>query len=133
MKTIVLLGVLLLPASLLLAQTPSFHGNWEMRVTGDEGPDVIVLELQVEDDAMTGTLTRTNPPGQVPVPVQNLWIANNEIRFTVKSPDGLRTVHFQGKLSGEEIVFTRMADGSGGGSGIYGLRGPSTISAHRQK
>ena len=129
----VILGFVLLTSAVLGQTTPSFDGKWEMRVVGDNGPDVIVLKLDVVSDAMTGTMTRSNPSGQRPVPIKDLWIAVDEIRFTVTSPDGLRTVHFSGKISGNEIAFKREAQGREGGSGIYGLKGPATLVAKRSK
>jgi len=65
--------------------------------------------------------------------IRDLWIAVDQIRFTVTSPDGLRTVHFSGKIKGDEISFNRQAQGSEGGSGIYGLKGPETLVARRSK
>lgn len=104
-----------------------------MRVVGNNGPDVIVLKLDVDSDAMTGTMTRNNPSGQRPVVIRELWIAVDEIRFTVTSPDGLRTVHFSVKIKGDEIAFNRQAQGSEGGTGIYGLTGPENLVAKRSK
>lgn len=126
--------ILTLATTSLFAQTPSFDGKWEMQVVGDNGPDVIILQLQVESDAMTGTMTRSNPAGQPAVQIRDLWIAIDEIRFTVTSPDGLRSVRFSGKISGDKIQFSReIVKGAGGGSGIYGIQGPHNVEAQRKR
>jgi hypothetical protein len=60
------------------------------------------------------------------------------IRFSVKSPDGSRTVSFAGVLHGDQLLFTRdvqVPPGSTtvGGQGIFGVGGVRNFTATRSR
>ena len=123
----------------LLAATPgfaqvAFNGKWKTEApsANPQVMDQITMTFKVADSKVTGSIARTQPPGQTPVPVEGA-VTQDTITFTVKSPDGARTIAFTGKLKGDEIVFSREAKGSGGGRGIFGLDGPTTVTARRMQ
>jgi uncharacterized protein (TIGR03435 family) len=116
---------------ILLAQD-SLGGKWRTQApSATSGLDIVDMDLKVDAGKVTGSLTRTDPPGQSPVKIENGTATVDTITFAVKSPDGERTITFTGKLKGREIEFTREAKGTGGGTGFYGLEGPKTLTARR--
>ena len=126
-----LIVLTMLAATSGFAQT-AFNGKWKTEAPSlnPEVMDEITITLKVKDTSVTGSIARTQPAGQTPVPIDGT-VTEDTISFTVKSPDGLRTVAFKGKLNGDEIVFTLEVKGTGGGRGIYGLYGPPTLTAKR--
>jgi hypothetical protein len=123
----------LLSATLGFAQV-AFNGKWTTEAPSANPlvMDEITMTFKVADSKVIGSIARTQPAGQTPVPIEGAATLDT-ITFTVKSPDGARTIAFTGKLNGDEIVFTREAKGSGGGRGIFGLNGPATITAKRMQ
>jgi hypothetical protein len=120
----------LLFATLGFAQA-AFNGKWRTEALSAR-PDVmdqITMTFRVQDMKVTGSIARTEPPGQSPVPLEGT-VTLETIEFVVKSPDGLRTFSFKGKLKGDEIVFTREGQGTGTAIGFYAL-GPATFTAKR--
>jgi uncharacterized protein (TIGR03435 family) len=117
-----------------LVQQEGLSGKWGTGVPGVEaitGPDIVTMEFKVGGGRVTGSITRTEPPGQAPVIIDSGTATANTITFTVKSPDGRRTITLTGQMKGDEIEFTREAKGTGGGYGFYGLEGPKTLTARR--
>ena len=54
--------------------------------------------------------------------------------FKVKSPDGQRTLTFEGNLTGDQIVFHREVEEHGAPTrtpGFFGATGPRTFTAKR--
>jgi len=125
--------LMLLSVTLGFAQT-NFNGKWKTEAPSVnlEVMDQITMTFKVTDSKVTGSIARTQPAGQTPVPLEGT-VTEDTITFTVKSPDGARTIAFTGKLKGDEIVFSREAKGGGGGRGIFGLNGPATITAKRMQ
>ena len=117
-------------ATLGFAQA-AFNGKWRTEAPSAK-PDVmdqITMTFRVQDMKVIGSIARTEPPGQSPVPLEGT-VTLETIEFTVKSPDGLRILSFKGKLNGDEIVFTREGKGTGAARGFYAL-GPATFTAKR--
>ena len=123
----------LLAATLGFAEA-AFNGKWKTEApsANPQVMDQITMTFKVADSKVTGAIARTQPAGQTPVPLEGT-VTLDTITFTVKSPDGLRTIAFTGKLKGDEIVFSLEAKGSGGGRGIFGLDGPPTLTARRMQ
>jgi hypothetical protein len=126
----ILAATTLLFATLGFAQA-AFNGKWrtEALLARPDVMDQITMTFRVQDMKVTGSIARTEPPGQSPVPLEGT-VTLETIEFTVKSPDGLRTFSFKGKLKGDEIVFTREGQGTGTAIGFYAL-GPATFTAKR--
>ena len=126
----ILATITLLSATLGFAQA-AFNGKWRTAAPSAK-PDVlgqITMTFRVKDMKVTGSIARTEPPGQSPVPLEGT-VTLETIEFTVKSPDGLRVFSFKGKLNGDEIVFTREGKGTGAAIGFYAL-GTATFTAKR--
>ena len=126
----ILATITLLSATLGFAQA-AFNGKWRTEAASAKPGlmDQITMTFKVQDMKVTGSIARTEPPGQSPVPLEGT-VTLETIEFTAKSPDGLRTFSFKGKLNGDEIVFTREGTGTGGAIGFYAL-GPATFTAKR--
>jgi hypothetical protein len=103
-----------------------FAGFWTFDVPGQ-------LVLTVEAGAVKGELIQ----GPNKMPLADATISGDSITFTVKSPDGDRTVTFTGTLRGDEITFARKTvvreGGNPGGAGIVGANGPPEVVAKRAK
>jgi hypothetical protein len=126
----ILATITLLSATLGFAQA-AFNGKWRTEAASAKPGvmDQIIMTFKVQDMKVTGLIARTEPPGQSPVPLEGM-VTLETIEFTAKSPDGLRTFSFKGKLNGDEIVFTREGKGTGAAIGFYAL-GPATFTAKR--
>ena len=129
--TIMSLGI----CGILQAQSVPVTGKWEFAVVTPFNTDKIVIDFRTDGNRLGGTIIRSEPPGQPPANLEG-EILDDTITFTVKSPDGLRTIMIKGKINSDEIAFTREASGAAGqgpGMGFYGLDGPATVIATRVK
>jgi hypothetical protein len=110
-----------------------FEGKW----LTDGGPERAIFEFQVDGSKLTGTVTRLDQPNIQVIRFEGT--ADKEsISFVVRAPDGSRTVKFNGKLTGDSIVFNRetaLTDPGArrGGNGILGMNGPATVTLKRSK
>jgi hypothetical protein len=117
------------------AQTGIVDGPWEFQVQTQFRTDHIVIDFRTDGGALGGTITRSDPPGQMPANLAGAMI-NDRVSFTVRSPDGLRTITMHGIVTGDTIHFTRAISGTHGqgpGDGFFGLYGPDAITATRIK
>jgi hypothetical protein len=117
----------------VFAQSAGLAGKWEFTAPGTRGQDRLVIDFVVAGNKLSGTITRTDPPGQEPTDLQGA-LNGDKIVFTVKSPDGNRTITMTGNVGADEISFKREAMGTtakGPGTGFYGLNGPPAIVARR--
>ena len=131
MKTLPIIATLALTVASY--SQSKISGVWQTEASGGRGGiDMITMELHVDGDKLTGQITRTDPPGQDPVAIAGK-ATETTVVFTVKSPDGKRVITFKGRLEGNQLVFSREVQGTGGGRGIYGLDGPSNVTARRVK
>jgi len=112
-------------------------GKWTAHIAGaqGQGDSDITLVLKVADDKLTGTINNTLAPGDVEI--KDGKIIGDEVSFSLQRNIGgaETTVVWKGKISGDEIKFTRTtqaAAGAGGGAAAGG--GPATeIIAKRAK
>ena len=108
-----------------------FVGRWTAVLPNLQAD--ISIALKLEDARVGGDLT----VGTEKVPVLSGSVNGNRITFAVKSPNGVRTVTFTGTVAGDEIVFERRVEvppgGAPGGTGIFGVSGPPTFVAVREK
>lgn len=70
-----------------------------------------------------------------PIQIYDGHVERGIVSFKCKSPDGSRTISFEGTMHGNVIEFTRKVDvpigASPGGNGIFGALGPSKFSMQR--
>lgn len=103
-----------------------FAGTWEARLGG--GPDWTLM-LDTDGKTVTG-----NVPERM-IAVFDGTIVGETIKFSMKSPDGMRTITLTGKLQGDSIGFTREVSGPPGGApagmGLFGGPGLREIKAVR--
>ena len=97
--------------------------------------DNIVIDLKKDGNRLSGTITRSDPPGQQPMKLEG-EINNDKMEFKVNSPDGKRIITVSGNVTEDEITFMREVSGTAGrgpGLGFYGLNGPDFVTAIRLK
>jgi|SRR5215471_20434538 len=103
-------------------------GKWTAKVPGaqGQGDSDITIVFKVVDDKITGTLNNSVQPGDIEI--KDAKITGDEISFSLlrKIGETETTVTWKGKISGDEIKFTRSAAGAAGGA-------PTEIVAKRAK
>ena len=103
-------------------------GKWTAKVpaTQGQGESDITLVLKVADDKVTGTLNNSLMPGDVEI--KDGKVAGDDVSFSLPRNIGgtEMTVVWKGKISGDEIKFTRTTQGGAGGA-------PTEIVAKRAK
>jgi pimeloyl-ACP methyl ester carboxylesterase len=111
-------------------------GTWEAVLPG---PDSTVrFDLTVDGARLTGTITPSAVganPRPSPVPIFDGHVEAGRLTFKAISPDGARTITFNGTLSAEQLDFTREVDVPSGAppgrEGVFGVLGPNTFTAKR--
>ena len=92
-------------------------GKWTAHVAGaqGQGDSDITIVFKVADDKVTGTINNSLTPGDVEI--QDAKVTGDEISFSLKRNIGGTdmTVQWKGKISGDEIKFSRTTQGGAGG------------------
>jgi hypothetical protein len=106
--SILALGLLALPI-LVLAQA-SVNGTWTGEVQGGRGAQMVTLNLKADGNKLTGT-SAGGRGGDIPI--ENGTIMGNMLKFTTKQMGrgGEVTLTWTGTLKGDEIAFSRVAEG----------------------
>ena len=102
-----------------------FAGTWEVILGG--GPD-FTMQLQADGGVVRGQVD------QGLLPVFDGRVANDTLRFKVKTSDSARVITFSATRQGDELRFTRAVEtlsGGGAGQGIFGTAGPTALTARR--
>jgi hypothetical protein len=127
-QKIITAGVLVLLALTASAWAADVAGKWTAHVPGaqGQGDSDITLVFKVVDGKLTGTINNSLVPGDVEI--QEGTISGDDVSFSLKRSIGGAdlTVAWKGKISGDEIKFTRTAQGGAGGA-------PTEIVAKRAK
>jgi pimeloyl-ACP methyl ester carboxylesterase len=103
-----------------------FDGLWEAEFPNVPRP--FNVQIRIDGTRVTGMWN----PNQLPLIDGS--VSGDTLRFSVKSPDGTRTIRFLGTLDGNAIAFHREVDappGTGQGPGIFGAAGARTFTATR--
>jgi hypothetical protein len=117
MKTLkvgLLFGCLLALPSLASAQD-SVNGSWSGEVQGGRGPQTIAMNLKADGEKLTGALTGGRGGD---IAIEDGSISGNKLKFKTKlpgrngGPDVMMT--WSGTLKGDEIAFSRVAEGAQG-------------------
>ena len=113
------MGLLAL-ASLALAQA-SVDGKWSGEVQGGRGPQPINLTLKADGGKLSGTLTGGRG-GEIAI--EEGTIAGTTLKFKSKQMGrgGEIVFNWTGTLKGDEIAFSRMAEGGQGQAQEFTLK-----------
>jgi hypothetical protein len=105
------LCVALLPAA-AMAQG-SVDGKWAGEVAGGRGPQPVTLTLKADGGKLSGSVAGGRG-GEIPI--EEGTVANGMLKFKTKQMGrgGEVTLDWSGALKGDEIAFTRMAEGGQG-------------------
>jgi hypothetical protein len=97
---------------LALAQG-SVDGKWAGEVPWGRGPQQVTLTLKADGGKLTGSVAGGRG-GEIPI--ADGTIANGMLKFKTKQMGrgGEITLDWSGALKGDEIAFTRMAEGGQG-------------------
>jgi hypothetical protein len=97
---------------LALAQG-SVDGKWAGEVAGGRGPQQVTLTLKADGGKLTGSVAGGRGGEN---PIEEGTIANGMLKFKTKQMGrgGEVTLNWSGTLKGDEIAFTRMAEGGQG-------------------
>lgn len=108
---VLILCAALLPAT-ALAQG-SVDGKWAGDVPGGRGPQHVTLTLKGDAGKLSGSVAGGRG-GEIPI--EDGSIANGMLKFKTKQMGrgGEVTFDWSGTLKGDEIAFTRMAEGGQG-------------------
>ena len=106
-----LMCVVALPGA-ALAQG-SVDGKWSGEAPGGRGPQQVTLTLKAEGGKLTGSVAGGRG-GEIPI--EEGTISNGMLKFKTKQMGrgGEVTLNWSGTLKGDEIAFSRMADGGQG-------------------
>ena len=104
-------GVLVLTA--LVAAQGSVNGTWSGEVQGGRGPQQLTLSLKADAGKLTGTLTGGRGGD---IMLEEGTITGNALKFKTKQMGrgGEIVFNWTGTLKGDEIAFTRVAEGGHG-------------------
>jgi opacity protein-like surface antigen len=115
-KQIVLIGAMVLLA-LASAMAADVTGKWIATVPGGQGQgeSSVTLIFKVDGNSVTGTLNNTQMPGEVAINEGKLDGDNISFSLMRKIGENEMKIVWKGKVSGNEIKFTREAQGGAGG------------------
>lgn len=106
--------------SLALAQG-SVDGKWAGEVQGGRGPQMVTLTLKADGGKLTGSVAGGRG-GEVPI--EEGTVANGTLKFKTRQMGrgGEIVLAWTGTLKGDEIAFSRMAEGGQGQAQEFTLK-----------
>jgi arylsulfatase A-like enzyme len=111
-----------------------FAGEWEANIPFPPSRS-LSFEFKTDGTSVTGVIRRL-PGTAPPLPIFDGKIDRRTMTFKVKSPDGQRTIKFEGTLTGEEIVFFRRVEeqesSARPSTGFFGSTSRQTFTAKRR-
>jgi hypothetical protein len=113
LRSLVVLGVVAL-TSLVIAQA-SVDGMWTGEVQGGRGPQTLTITLKADGGKLTGSVGGGRGG---PVNIDEGTISGSDLKFKTKQQGrgGEIVLNWTGTLKGDEIAFTRAAEGGQGQS-----------------
>ena len=105
--------VCLLASTAWVAAQGSVSGTWAGEVQGGRGPQQITLVLKADGGKLTGSLTGGRGGD---IAIEEGTIAGNTVKFKSKQMGrgGEIVFNWTGTLKGDEIAFSRVAEGGQG-------------------
>jgi hypothetical protein len=107
-----ILVCLLALSSFVMAQS-SVDGTWAGEVPGGRGPQAVTLTLKADGGKVTGTIDGGRGG---PITIEEGTLSGATLKFKTKMQGrgGEVTLNWTGTVKGEEIAFSRMAEGGQG-------------------
>lgn len=140
-KRTLLIGVVTLMMLIVSVLAADVTGKWVAQAPSGQGTSEITLIFKVDGATLTGTLDNSQMPGAIEI--KDGTIQDNDISFhvlrTLFGENEMKIV-WKGKISGDEIRFTREIEGGmmggapggpGGGAGAGGGAAADEIIAKR--
>jgi len=99
-------------SSFVIAQS-SVDGTWTGEVQGGRGPQTLTLTLKADSGKLTGSVGGGRGG---PVNIEEGTISGSDLKFKTKQQGrgGEIVLNWTGTLKGDEIAFSRMAEGGQG-------------------
>jgi len=99
-------------AAVVLAQA-KVDGKWTAEIQGGRGPQMVTITLKNEGGKLTGTVEGGRGGA---VPIEEGTVSGNTIKFKQKQMGrgGEIILNYTGTIMGDEIKFTRQAEGGQG-------------------
>jgi hypothetical protein len=112
LKGCLLFICVLVVSSLAMAQD-SVNGTWTGEVQGGRGPQPVTLTLKADGGKLTGTVAGGRG-GEVQIEDGTISGATLKFKSKQQGRGGEVTMNWTGTLKGDEIAFSRMAEGGQG-------------------
>jgi hypothetical protein len=108
-KVCMLMICLFAVAGLALAQA-KVDGKWSAEIQGGRGPQMLTLTLKNDGGKLTGTVEGGRGGA---IPIEEGTVSGNTLKFKMKQMGrgGEVVFTYTGTISGDEIKFTRQAEG----------------------
>lgn len=112
MKVKVWIGCFSILALPYVALAQGVNGTWTGEVQGGRGPQPVTLTLKADGNKLTGSVAGGRG-GEIPI--EEGTISGNTLKFktTQQGRGGQVTLTWTGTLKGDEIAFSRVAEGGG--------------------
>jgi hypothetical protein len=118
-KHVIVLVCILALSSFVIAQS-SVDGTWMGEVPGGRGPQQVTLTLKVDGGKLTGTVGGGRGG---PVAIEEGTVSGATVKFKTKGGRGGDTIlNWTGTVKGDEIAFSRMAEGGQGQAQEFTLK-----------
>ena len=134
MKSKIMFVVVMALSSLSSVRAADVTGKWIAHVAGaqGQGDSDITLVFKVDGETLTGTLNNSLMPGDIAIDEGK--ISGDDISFSLKRKMGENEmkVVWKGKVTGDEIRFTRAMEGGMAGAAGGGAPAPEIIAKRAQ-
>jgi hypothetical protein len=110
---IILVGIAVILTMTATLWAADIAGKWTAQAQGAN----VTMDFKVDGTALTGTLENSQMPG--PVDIKDGKIDGDNLSFTIvrKMGETEMKIVWKGKITGDEIKFTREVAGGGGAGG----------------
>jgi hypothetical protein len=116
-----LFGLLILAMASLVTAQGSATGTWVGEVQGGRGPQMVTLNLKADGGKVTGSVLGGRG-GEIPI--EEGTISGATVKFKTKQMGrgGEVVLNWTGTLKGDELAFSRMAEGGQGQAQEFTLK-----------
>jgi hypothetical protein len=107
-------------------------GTWQIQFPGSNGANTVAMDFRTDGTKLTGTIRRISPCCFESAALEGI-VSRDLMMFSIQN--GGQTITLMGKITGDEIAFTRETTGtaasSGQGASIFSANVPSALTAKR--